>query len=73
MNNDHFAFRHIGPREEEISTMLEKIGVKSLDELIDKTIPTDIRLKKDPDLPAGISEQEYMTRIREIGFTEQAI
>jgi len=66
MNQDHFTFRHIGPREEEITTMLTKIGVNSLDELIDKTIPTDIRLKMNPDLPTCISEQEYIIRIREM-------
>ena len=59
MNIDHFAFRHTGPRQDEIPVMLEKIGVKSLDELIDKTIPADIRLKEELNLHSGISEQEY--------------
>ena len=50
MNNEHFAFRHTGPRQDEIPVMLKKIGVNSLDELIDKTIPQDIRLKEELNL-----------------------
>ncbi len=67
MNIDHFAFRHTGPRPEEIPAMLEKIGVKSLDELMDKAIPGSIRLKENLKLKPGISEQAYFERIREIG------
>jgi glycine dehydrogenase len=66
MNHDHFAFRHTGPRQEEITSMLEKIGVNSLDELIEKTIPSGIRLKEGLHLKPGISEQDYLNRIREI-------
>ncbi len=47
--------------------MIKKIGVKNLDELIDKTIPGNIRLSKPLDLPDGISEFEYINHIREIG------
>lgn len=64
---DSFAGRHIGPRPEEVDGMLKKIGVKSLDELIDRTIPANIRLAKPLDLPNGISEFEYNNRIMEIG------
>jgi glycine dehydrogenase len=46
--------------------MLEVIGTKSLDSLIDETIPAGIRLKKDLDLPKGISEYEYMQHITEL-------
>ncbi|MBN2813905.1 MAG: glycine dehydrogenase (aminomethyl-transferring), partial [Bacteroidales bacterium] len=66
MHSDHFAFRHTGPGQEDIATMLERIGVASLDELIEKTIPPDIRLGKEPDLPAGMSEQAYYNKIRSL-------
>lgn len=46
--------------------MLERIGVDSLDELIGKTIPGSIRLKEPLDLPEGISEFEYIQRLRRI-------
>lgn len=67
MNNHHFISRHIGPRRDEIEKMLKKTGIDTLAELIDKTIPGDIRLKKELDLPEPISEYEYAIRIREIG------
>lgn len=63
---DIFLNRHNGPRPSEVESMLKKIGVASLDELIDKTVPASIRLDKPLDLPEGISEYEYIKRIREI-------
>ncbi len=66
MHSDHFAFRHTGPGQEDIAIMLEKIGVGSLGELIEKTIPPDIRLGKEPELPAGISEEAYLAKIRSL-------
>ena len=45
MKTDLLADRHIGIRKADLPPMLKKIGVKSVDELIDKTIPSDIRLK----------------------------
>ncbi len=66
MNREHFAFRHTGPQPDEIPAMLKKTGVKSLDELISKTIPEDIRLKEELKLANGISEAQYFSRIREI-------
>jgi glycine dehydrogenase len=66
MNIDHFAFRHNGPRPEEIPAMLKKTGVGSLDELIDKTIPTAIRLKEKLKLNPGMSEHAYYNHLRKI-------
>ena len=51
MKTDSFASRHIGVNEEDIELMLRKIGVDSLDELIDKTIPENIRLPHPLNLP----------------------
>ncbi len=66
LNQGHFAYRHTGPAIGELNTMLDKIGVNTLDELIDKTIPGSIRLKKQLNLPEGISEQEYLEKLRGI-------
>jgi len=41
---DKFVNRHIGPRDKDISEMLAVIGVSSLEELIDQTVPSNIRL-----------------------------
>ena len=46
MKTDLLASRHIGINEQDTALMLRKIGVNSLDELIDKTIPANIRLKE---------------------------
>ena len=50
MKTELFLNRHIGPREEEIKLMLDKIGVDSLEKLIEETIPKDIRLSKNIEL-----------------------
>ncbi len=63
MKYNHFAFRHTGPDKDEIQNMLQTIGVSSLDELINKTIPPDILLKNSLPLPEGISERDYAERI----------
>lgn len=59
MKNDIFANRHIGISEQDEVQMLRKIGVKSLDELIDKTIPANIRLKEPLALPEAMTEYEF--------------
>ena len=46
MKTDLLASRHIGINEQDTTVMLRKIGVDSLDELIEKTIPANIRLKE---------------------------
>ncbi|UCG26788.1 MAG: aminomethyl-transferring glycine dehydrogenase [Bacteroidales bacterium] len=66
MSQDSFEARHNGISGKDLDPMLEKIGVGSLDELMEKTIPPSIRLDKPMDLPDGISEFEYINRIRDI-------
>ena len=66
MDTTKFINRHLGPRDNEIATMLETIGVNSIDELIDQTVPSHIRLAKPLDLPDGISEAEYLRHIKNI-------
>ncbi|MEO6903627.1 MAG: aminomethyl-transferring glycine dehydrogenase [Bacteroidia bacterium] len=63
---DKFVARHNGPREQDVKLMLNKIGAKSLDELIEQTIPSAIRLKKPLNLPPGMSEYNYLKHLREM-------
>lgn len=63
---DNFIKRHNGPRDHEIDKMIKKIGVSSLEELIDKTVPKTIRLEKPMNLGKGISEFEYSKKLRKI-------
>jgi len=60
---DKFVGRHIGPRGEDIQEMLKVIGVQSLDELVDQTVPSNIRLEKPLNLPNGLTEREYYRKI----------
>jgi glycine dehydrogenase len=46
--------------------MLKTIGLESLDQLIYETVPDDIRLKQDLDLPDALSEYEYLNHIQEL-------
>lgn len=61
-----FQHRHIGPDEQDVQTMLKTIGKNSLEELIDDTIPADIRLTSPLDLPAPVSEYEYLKELQQI-------
>ena len=60
-----FVPRHIGPTPAEVEQMLDVLGVKSLDALIDATVPESIRLRKSLGLPAGLSEHDALNRLRE--------
>ncbi len=66
MATDKFLGRHVGPRPEDIDEMLKVVGVSSLKELIDQTVPASIRLKEVPALPAPLTESEFFNRIREV-------
>lgn len=66
MKNDLLASRHIGIDEQDTAVMLRKIGVSSLDELIDKTIPANIRLKQPLDLPKPMNEYEFAQHMAEL-------
>ncbi|HMP77067.1 MAG TPA: aminomethyl-transferring glycine dehydrogenase [Kiritimatiellia bacterium] len=66
MTDQTFARRHIGPQADDIAAMLAAIGVGSLDQLIEETVPAAIRRKKPLRLPAGESEAAYLARLRGI-------
>jgi glycine dehydrogenase len=68
MKTDLLACRHIGINEKETEIMLNKIGVNSLDELIEKTIPSDILLKEPLALPQPLTEYAYSKHITELGM-----
>ncbi len=59
-----FLFRHVGPDDQETRDMLHTIGVDSIDALIEKTIPAAIRLPKPLNLPAALSESDYLRALK---------
>lgn len=66
--SNEFIPRHIGPNEADTKAMLKKIGVSSIDELISKTVPSSIRMNHELNLPAAMSEHEYLKHIKEISL-----
>jgi len=63
---DSFEKRHLGPSKEEVQQMLEAIGVASLDELIEHTVPQQIRLKEELRERAPMSEYAYLKELRKL-------
>ena len=66
MFREKFAHRHIGPNPTELNIILKTIGVESVEELLNQTIPDNIRLKKDLNIPEGISEMEFLKEIKKL-------
>ena len=67
MNPGNFSQRHIGPNADQLKEMLDVVGVDSVDELIDQTIPNTIRLQTTLDLDQPLSEQEFLDHIYALG------
>ncbi len=68
---DFLKCRHIGISDEDKDAMVEKIGLKSVDELIKLTIPSDILMKKQLNLPVPLTESQYAAHILELGLKNQ--
>lgn len=64
--NLNFASRHIGPSKEETNEMLQSIGVKSLDEMIQQAVPNNIMLKDELGIGQEISEYEFLRTLKEV-------
>jgi glycine dehydrogenase len=60
-----FVRRHIGPDDRQVESMLDRLGVENLDELIDSTIPDDIRYRGPFDLGPGLDEAVALDALRE--------
>ncbi len=66
-----FASRHIGVSETEIANMLAVLGLATLDELVDKTVPQAIRLNRGLKLPAALTESEALAKLKAIASQNQ--
>ncbi len=69
---EQFKNRHIGPNKSQTKEMLSLLGVSSIDELINQTIPKNIRLKKDLKLPEAKTEKKYIDDLRQ-SFAENKV
>src|SRR5690554_6281054 len=64
-NYKDFERRHLGPRPQQLDSMLQKVGASSIEALIGETIPENIRLKAPLSLDKGLTEQEYLDLLRQ--------
>ena len=63
MNTQFLAPRHIGIAASDMPAMFKAIGVDSLEELIEQTLPSDIRLPQPLNLPTPLTERAYAEHI----------
>ena len=69
MNNknfDLFENRHIGPDAKAKKEMLAAIKVKSMQTLIKATVPNQLLLKEEMDIPEAVSEYDYLQELKQI-------
>ena len=62
-----FSLRHLGSGESDQKQMLEFLGLGSLEELLEETIPRDLRMKNPLNLPQPMSESEVLDRANQLG------
>ena len=67
--NDRLIHLHIGPSENEISQMLEALGMSSLDDLIDKVVPDSIRMSGELELPDSRTETDVLNLLSRMANT----
>ena len=67
LSMNQFSERHIGPNSSDQESMLNSIGVTSIEELIEQTIPNSIRLNEKMDLPDAMSESELLDHMKSLG------
>jgi glycine dehydrogenase len=68
---DTFMERHLGPDAAQREEMLRSLGLGSLEELVDSTVPGAIRLQGRLDLPEALSESEALGELRRIADENQ--
>jgi len=64
--NEQFEQRHIGPRQHDIIEMLKNIGADSVDELVNQTVPENIRLKRPLSIGEPMTEHNYFKHLRRL-------
>ena len=64
INPDSFIPRHIGPSDADTAAMLSALGFSSLDDLIDATVPSGIRLRRPLKIGTPLPEFDALGRLR---------
>ena len=71
IQSKEFQSRHIGPRPSDLANMLSTIGESSLSDLIDHTVPSNIRMKRSLQLPDAMTEFEYLQHMQRLAQKNQ--
>ena len=64
--SEKFETRHIGPDAHQTEEMLKVVKAKSVDELIEQTVPANIRLKNPLNLPSAKSEFQFLNDFKKL-------
>ncbi|KAJ1647649.1 hypothetical protein IWQ61_010073, partial [Dispira simplex] len=65
-STDRFVTRHNGPNDLQVQTMLQTLGLASIDQLMNLALPLSIRSGKPLALAPGLSEAELLRSLREL-------
>jgi glycine dehydrogenase len=71
VGNSGFVSRHIGPRASDTAEMLKAIGCGSLNELVEQTVPGQIRLQRPLTLPQARPEHEVLSALKQLASQNQ--
>lgn len=66
-----FESRHIGTLGTDLAPMSKTVGVNSLNELIQQTVPDKIRLKEELKTPEALSEYDYLLMLKDLADKKQ--
>jgi glycine dehydrogenase len=67
-----FLQRHVGPDADDLRAMLDALGLDSVERLVDDALPRSIRMDGDLDVPAGLSEERLLARLRVLASENKA-
>ena len=70
-SNSEFQQRHLGPRETDLDSMMQTIGITDLSTLIDQTVPANIRMKRSLQLPEAMTEYAYLQHMQTLAAKNQ--
>ena len=71
--SDTFAPRHLGPRSADIAAMLATLGLGSLAELADATVPASIRLGRPLELGPALTEHRLLEELHTLAGDNQVL
>ena len=61
-----FTGRHVGVNDEDHQKMISAIGVKSLEQLIEETVPSSIRLADEMQIEEGMTESDFFRHMNSL-------